>query len=72
MDFCNIHEDHHTRIKRNEDDIQKLFDKFGDAIGLMYKVDKKMEALTGKIAGIAIAVAILSPVLMKLIDKIIK
>lgn len=43
--------------RRNRDDVQKLFDKFGEAIGLMYKVDKKLENWTGKVAGISICVS---------------
>jgi len=55
--FCKEHSGYASRTKRNEEDIQRLFEKFGEAIGLMYKVDKKLENWSGKVAGISLCVS---------------
>ena len=53
---CPNHSGLDERSRRNAKDVQRLFDKFGEAISLMYKVDKKLDNWTGKVAGISICV----------------
>lgn len=68
---CPYHSGLESRVRRSEEDIQKLFDKFGTAVGLMYKVDKKMEGIWGKLVGVAACAATLSPIILKLIDYLV-
>ena len=48
---CLMHFEHSARLDRAEADIQTLFSKLGEALSLMYKVDKRLEGLNGKIIG---------------------
>lgn len=62
-----------TRTERNEADIQALFSKFGEAITLMYKIDRKLSNWTGKTAGIVLGVStIISVLIMVLKEYVIK
>lgn len=66
---CPDHRMHEERIRRTEEDVQRLFDKFGTAVGLMYKVDKRLEGLYGKIAGIAAAITVFIVIVEKFFIK---
>jgi len=59
-----------VRVTRNEQDIQRLFDKFGEAISMMHRIDKRLEGLWGKVTGIVLGMSILVGVIMKLVDKL--
>lgn len=71
MASCDEHSAIATRVERNEEDIQKLFDKFGEAIGLMYRLDKKMENWQGKVAGIALAASLLVGISIKAVSVLL-
>jgi len=47
---CTEHSAYDIRTKRNEKDVQTLFDKLGEAIGLMYDVKNEMTAVKGKLS----------------------
>jgi hypothetical protein len=70
MTECDEHKAHSVRLDRTESDVQKLFDKLGGALGLMYKIDKRLEGLYGKIAGIALASSFLMGVIIVLVQKV--
>jgi len=67
-DDCVHHSDHASRITRSEEDIQRLFDKLGAAIGLMSKIDKRLEGLYGKITGIAMSSSLLITIILKVTE----
>jgi hypothetical protein len=71
-DNCMMHLAHTVRIERNESDIKTLFSKVGEAIGLMYKVDKRLEGLNGKIIGASAGASILIGVVMGLLQHLLK
>lgn len=70
---CPHHSGLSARTVRNEQDIQTLFDKLGEAIGILHRVDKRLEGLMGKIAGIAAATTLAMSIILKLIpwDRIL-
>jgi len=69
---CTLHAEHNVRIERTEEDVQRLFGEFGEVINLLHKVDKRLEGLYGKIAGIAFAISGGMGLALLMIDKILK
>lgn len=69
---CNTHSEHVVRIDRAEEDIQRLFTRFGELISLMYKIDKRLEGLFGKISGIAFIMSLLMGVVVVFVEKMFK
>lgn len=50
---CPDHSGLCVRITRNEQDVQTLYSKVGESIGLLHRIDKRLEGLHTKIALIA-------------------
>jgi hypothetical protein len=69
---CPYHVDHENRINRNEQDIQTQFAKIGEALGLMHKVDKRLEGLYGKITGISAVTGTIIVLIPKILDWLVK
>jgi len=65
--LCREHSGLQTRVDRNEQDIQTLFSKVGESIGLLHRIDKRLEAFHAKIAGVAAAVTLGVSLLLKLV-----
>lgn len=71
MQKCPEHSAIEARTTRNEADIQALFSKFGEAISLMYSIDRKLSNWAGKMAGIVLGISTVISLLVVVLKEFI-